>query len=52
MKTKQLSMPIIKYSSAEMSIFLLAHIYARHGILTHGLLTFSAITAQPFPSFR
>ena len=31
--------------------FLLAHIYAPHSILTHGLLTLSAITAQPFPSF-
>ena len=32
--------------------FLLAHIYARHGIPTHGLLTLSAIAAQPFPSFQ
>jgi hypothetical protein len=33
-------------------VFLLAHIYARHGMLTHGLLTLSAIAAQPFPSFQ
>lgn len=31
--------------------FLLAHIYAQHGILTHGLPTLSAIIAQFFPSF-
>ena len=30
---------------------LLTHMYAAHGILTHDLLTFSAMTAQPFPSF-
>jgi hypothetical protein len=27
-----------------------AHIYAPNGIITHGLLTLSAITAQPFLS--
>jgi hypothetical protein len=27
------------------------HIYALHGIITHGFLTLSAITAQPFLSF-
>jgi hypothetical protein len=34
-----------------MSIFSPAHIYTPDGILTHGLLTLSAITAQHFPSF-
>jgi hypothetical protein len=31
---------------------LLTHMYTAHGILTHDLLTLSAITAQPFASFR